>query len=137
MTADKLLTSGEAAALLQPHLRGLDAFQWLVDTRRTMRRYNDPARPPRPIRKPGGKKPLYRLSEIQRVIEDLGGEVAKPTTTTTTTTTTSASKPPFVILGAADQVRIVLDGRLVKLDPDDARRLAGDLLFASDRIEAA
>ncbi len=46
MTTDKLPPT--AAALTQPHLRGLDAFQWLTDTRRITRHYYDPAWPPHP-----------------------------------------------------------------------------------------
>ncbi|GAB3446082.1 hypothetical protein [Insolitispirillum peregrinum] len=136
MTADKLLTTGQAAALIQPHLRGLDAFLWLTDTRRTIRHYDDPVRPPHPIRKPGGKKPYYRFPEVQRVIADLGG-TAKPVSPAPITASTAADRPPVVLLGGGDRVQVVLDGRVLKLDPVAARRLAGDLTFAADRAEAA
>lgn len=128
-----LMNTGEAAALIQPHLRGLDAFQWLTDTRRTIRRYDDPARPPHPIRKPGGKKPFYRFSDVQRVIADLSGGAAPATPSPAS----RAPAGPLVLLGSSDRVQIVLDGKVLKLDPAAARRLAGDLTFAADRAEAA
>lgn len=135
MTADKLLTTGQAAAMIQPHLRGLDAFQWLTDTRRTIRHYDDPVRPPHPTRKPGGKKPYYRLSEVQRVIADLGGTGKPVSPTLAPKAPANTDRLPLVLLGGGDRVQIVLDGKVLKLDPAAARRLAADLTFAADRAE--
>jgi len=137
-----ILTAAEAAAMIEPYLHGLGAVDWLADARRRKRRYRaDPVEPPRPTKAPGSRRVFYRRADIERVIADLRDPAPKlsaPVTTPPTPAATASATPaPFVILGGGDRVRIVLDGKVIKIAPTDARRLAADLAFAADRAEAA
>jgi hypothetical protein len=66
----KLLTLIQAAALLEPHLGGVNPINWLADTRRAKAHYRDlSVRAPVPAIH--NRRLHYTVEEIERVIEEL------------------------------------------------------------------